>query len=105
MHVLCNAEDRVSLYVVNRVLYYFFFFSSRRRHTRSLCDWSSDVCSSDLFYRYPCSCASAATESKTARIAWIVPFGPMRRADDSAASSAIGEHCWCSSRRDRKSVV
>src|SRR5436190_2968604 len=26
----------------------FFFFSSRRRHTRPLCDWSSDVCSSDL---------------------------------------------------------
>src|SRR5690349_22759517 len=26
----------------------FFFFSSRRRHTRSLHDWSSDVCSSDL---------------------------------------------------------
>src|SRR5436190_16478694 len=25
-----------------------FFFSSRRRHTRSLCDWSSDLCSSDL---------------------------------------------------------
>src|SRR5438132_12605650 len=25
-----------------------FFFSSRRRHTRLLCDWSSDVCSSDL---------------------------------------------------------
>src|SRR5438132_9514807 len=33
-----------------RVIYscVFFFFSSRRRHTRSLCDWSSDVCSSDL---------------------------------------------------------
>src|SRR5438132_7937510 len=28
-----------------------FFFSSRRRHTRSLCDWSSDVCSSDLAHR------------------------------------------------------
>src|SRR5207248_6861414 len=27
-----------------------FFFSSRRRHTRSYGDWSSDVCSSDLFY-------------------------------------------------------
>src|SRR5438034_6912907 len=27
-----------------------FFFSSRRRHTRSLCDWSSDVCSSDLLF-------------------------------------------------------
>src|SRR3989475_6990528 len=25
------------------------FFSSRRRHTRFDCDWSSDVCSSDLF--------------------------------------------------------
>src|SRR5258705_4051426 len=26
-----------------------FFFSSRRRHTRCLSDWSSDVCSSDLY--------------------------------------------------------
>src|SRR6201986_3722040 len=25
-----------------------FFFSRRRRHTRFKCDWSSDVCSSDL---------------------------------------------------------
>src|SRR5438105_5607745 len=32
---------------------FFFFFSSRRRHTRSTRDWSSDVCSSDLF-----NCAS-----------------------------------------------
>src|SRR3989475_2959772 len=30
------------------VYYVFFFFSSRRRHTRFDCDWSSDVCSSDL---------------------------------------------------------
>src|SRR5260370_5930813 len=28
-----------------------FFFSSRRRHTRFKCDWSSDVCSSDLSCR------------------------------------------------------
>src|SRR5690625_7153932 len=28
---------------------FFFFFSSRRRHTRWPRDWSSDVCSSDLF--------------------------------------------------------
>src|SRR5574340_872845 len=27
-----------------------FFFSSRRRHTRSFGDWSSDVCSSDLYF-------------------------------------------------------
>src|SRR5256886_971617 len=31
-----------------KVVYCFFFFSSRRRHTRFDCDWSSDVCSSDL---------------------------------------------------------
>src|SRR2546430_4125938 len=28
----------------------FVFFSSRRRHTRFDCDWSSDVCSSDLLW-------------------------------------------------------
>src|SRR5699024_11631143 len=27
----------------------YLFFSSRRRHTRSKRDWSSDVCSSDLW--------------------------------------------------------
>src|SRR6266478_9239140 len=30
------------------LFFVFFFFSSRRRHTRFDCDWSSDVCSSDL---------------------------------------------------------
>src|SRR5947209_16766773 len=35
-------------FMVSGVLY-FFFFSSRRRHTRYWRDWSSDVCSSDLF--------------------------------------------------------
>src|SRR6266481_8731580 len=32
------------------VCYLLFFFSSRRRHTRWNCDWSSDVCSSDLYW-------------------------------------------------------
>src|SRR5580700_494261 len=40
MHFFFFAQD--GQYV------YYFFFSSRRRHTRSLRDWSSDVCSSDL---------------------------------------------------------
>src|SRR5690349_22879929 len=34
--------------VLISMIFVFFFFSSRRRHTRSLRDWSSDVCSSDL---------------------------------------------------------
>src|SRR5256886_4313066 len=44
------ADDKTyriycTCYLVN---VFFFFFSSRRRHTRFDCDWSSDVCSSDL---------------------------------------------------------
>src|SRR2546430_902242 len=33
----------------NDLTSHYFFFSSRRRHTRFDCDWSSDVCSSDLY--------------------------------------------------------
>src|SRR2546430_9977581 len=40
------AQEHAWLSVV-----FFFFFSSRRRHTRFDCDWSSDVCSSDLMVR------------------------------------------------------
>src|SRR5690606_40398665 len=40
---LCAAVSDLVVYVL------FFFFSSRRRHTRFSRDWSSDVCSSDLF--------------------------------------------------------
>src|SRR2546430_6883445 len=44
----------ISLGITTEVLFrsctlvFLFFFSSRRRHTRFDCDWSSDVCSSDL---------------------------------------------------------
>src|SRR6267142_4371618 len=36
---------------LKNIFFFFFFFSSRRRHTRLTCDWSSDVCSSDLHFR------------------------------------------------------
>src|SRR5688572_33340891 len=40
-----------------------FFFSSRRRHTRFDCDWSSDVCSSDLEHEVdPVPCPQDAQE-------------------------------------------
>src|SRR5260221_6365565 len=41
-----------------------FFFSSRRRHTRSLCDWSSDVCSSDLHAANPALYANLPYDSE-----------------------------------------
>src|SRR2546427_8278340 len=40
---------------------FFFFFSSRRRHTRFDCDWSSDVCSSDLIRLRPNGSRSSST--------------------------------------------
>src|SRR5689334_24634131 len=45
--------------------FFFFFFSSRRRHTRWNCDWSSDVCSSDL--GHTCFQAQSTTASRTSR--------------------------------------
>src|SRR5207237_6234133 len=51
--------------VVSRVVT--FFFSSRRRHTRFKCDWSSDVCSSDLAR----TCASAREKGDE-----FAAFGP-----------------------------
>src|SRR5260370_40565217 len=39
--------ERNCLFVLS-LLCFCFFFSSRRRHTIFKCDWSSDVCSSDL---------------------------------------------------------
>src|SRR2546430_9454930 len=48
-----NARDScvsclVRLLALGMTMCSFCFFSSRRRHTRFDCDWSSDVCSSDL---------------------------------------------------------
>src|SRR3712207_7720714 len=57
MIIVCSIFSKLNLYVylfdfidVSSVYYiFFFFFSSRRRHTRYWRDWSSDVCSSDLW--------------------------------------------------------
>src|SRR5256886_11377653 len=43
--------SRVEVVQVLVGIFFVFFFSSRRRHTRFDCDWSSDVCSSDLTTR------------------------------------------------------
>src|SRR2546430_12392593 len=43
-----GGESQALLVVCQLQCVVFFFFSSRRRHTRFDCDWSSDVCSSDL---------------------------------------------------------
>src|SRR5690242_20824545 len=42
-----RSDCRIGMVAMKEYMF-FFFFSSRRRHTRLTCDWSSDVCSSDL---------------------------------------------------------
>src|SRR2546430_8086803 len=43
-----SGSTRSTVFVATISSRWCFFFSSRRRHTRFDCDWSSDVCSSDL---------------------------------------------------------
>src|SRR6266403_5166348 len=79
------------------ILVVFFFFSSRRRHTRSLRDWSSDVCSSDLWQHtdrlfmiikaaddYPRRGASDAAQADSAR--WEAYMATFQRALPDAAA-------------------
>src|SRR5690606_39775292 len=48
-------------------------FSSRRRHTRFSRDWSSDVCSSDLFFKL-CSISYFTVNNKVAHLVYTVMF-------------------------------
>src|SRR2546430_12720974 len=89
-----------------------FFFSSRRRHTRFDCDWSSDVCSSDLEYL----AANGGLTTPTARMlasdgeaassnlnnmmrlrvaAWWTPETPwgLRYAGDRSEERRVGKEC------------
>src|SRR2546430_7404559 len=56
---VCCRMWRCCLSVVILCMFFccFFFFSSRRRHTRFDCDWSSDVCSSDLILPNEMTCS------------------------------------------------
>src|SRR6476661_2652611 len=62
----------------------FFFFSSRRRHTRFKCDWSSDVCSSDLLRR--------AADASPAGAVWdvVTTDEPRRRLAAAVPAPALG---------------
>src|SRR5260221_7645158 len=55
-YIFFQEEDGIRYHCVTGVQTCVLFFSSRRRHTRSLCDWSSDVCSSDLTGRPAGTC-------------------------------------------------
>src|SRR5262249_62120191 len=60
----CVCVGRGSHALLVRFVLRFFFFSSRRRHTRLVSDWSSDVCSSDLYPEPAYQVAKAIGERK-----------------------------------------
>src|SRR6266496_6141922 len=54
---------------INYISFKSCFFSSRRRHTRSLRDWSSDVCSSDLGVAEPARAPALEAGGALAKLA------------------------------------
>src|SRR5438876_3397570 len=75
-----------------------FFFSSRRRHTRWTGDWSSDVCSSDLYREVcqsPARSETPCTHADTSRGNREIPGLPRA----AVALGRIGK-----SKEDRKST-
>src|SRR5260370_30262305 len=85
-----------------RHVIFFFFFSSRRRHTRFKCDWSSDVCSSDLL----------DGKLKMHRLGlnntgWVTVLDTTRPGADLAAHSVVcedGEHLFYQDRSEERRV-
>src|SRR5256885_13112011 len=107
------------------VMCVFFFFSSRRRHTRLQGDWSSDVCSSDLFE--PRDEADAEPDAPAIFIGngsgyaglrghllarmhagrhrnWLL-FGERQRAHDGYCEAEVSGWLAAGKLQDRKSVV
>src|SRR2546430_11433854 len=74
-------------YLFLLVFCFFFFFSSRRRHTRFDCDWSSDVCSSDLVSILP---AASAQNMKASSASGLCARRIVRLAGTRASGGDLG---------------
>src|SRR5260370_19879014 len=81
-------------------IFFVFFFSSRRRHTRFKCDWSSDVCSSDL--RHPAGRIESRQQERLQRIIVllrnrivlvIVALGALDRQAERSEERRVGKEC------------
>src|SRR5256886_10691098 len=89
---------------VNSVLI-FFFFSSRRRHTRFDCDWSSDVCSSDLRLRAPRRPQADEQRWKASARSVLFPYGARDESRRGLSGRATILASSSHDSPDRKSVV
>src|SRR2546430_12528567 len=82
-----------------------FFFSSRRRHTRFDCDWSSDVCSSDLGNSWQWDSAQLIITACAGVVLLIVFVFVERRAPEPILPLRLFRNRPFTIAGDRKSVV
>src|SRR5256884_4012573 len=75
----------------------FFFFSSRRRHTRCSRDWSSDVCSSDLFFSklVPKPLSSKSPFFRAALPRFLSSCGHLQRSEEHTSELQSRLHLVC----------
>src|SRR2546430_7851046 len=86
--------------------YDFFFFSSRRRHTRFDCDWSSDVCSSDLERSPEIGSHPSCTPNRIMRSRASQKSGVAKPTKTKTVVTLSKVEYWrVAERTDRKSVV
>src|SRR5256886_11258248 len=86
---------------MNQISVVLFFFSSRRRHTRFDCDWSSDVCSSDLLRpsnRARCDGSASSPCSLASTTHWRSPWPHMSRCGATPSLTSTLRRSRCSPR-------
>src|SRR5207245_9008080 len=80
-----------------------FFFSSRRRHTRCYRDWSSDVCSSDLWpppdpvddlIAFVLLLGAGVDSGRDRHHTGLAPLGPLQHAEETSTVSEHVHHPW-----------
>src|SRR2546430_5164316 len=104
MPFLYGAHASYSLCCQRVLFVFFFFFSSRRRHTRFDCDWSSDVCSSDLpFAPRPLRRTPFHVRATTFFRSTTPPDGKRKLCAKASATGSSNRRT--SAGEDRKSVV
>src|SRR5688572_31178683 len=105
----------MSIFLSVNTTFALFFFSSRRRHTRFDCDWSSDVCSSDLVTRALVVEWHAASEAdprivelRTALahhgLAQSRPLRPLRRSTTAGSLAVNGLELFTRKRSEERRV-
>src|SRR5688572_31597054 len=82
---------------------FIFFFSSRRRHTRFDCDWSSDVCSSDL--RCESNCFSTPAGVRTIPHETIFEDRKSTRLNSSHSQISYAVFCLKKKKKKKKKTI